>query len=97
MYISVLVNSIYSPFILITRGQGFLAGVYVLYYTVASIFGFNTPEVNIAMHIFLLICILRLLNVILPCYRCSSEVSNGNNAVTLIYCTFVMLSSFVDM
>ena len=92
-----LANSIYSPIILIGAGQSFLMAVVVLYYSVARFFDFNTPEVHVAMHICLLICILRLLNVISPCYRCSYEVRNDNNPVTLIYCTFVMLSSFVDM
>ena len=83
MYISVLVNSIYSPIILIGAGQSFLVSFYVLCYTVARIFGFNTPEVNVAMQISLLMCILKLLNVISQCYRCSCEVRNGNKTVTI--------------
>ena len=92
-----LANSIYSPIILIGAGQSFLMAVVVLYYSVARFFDFNTPEVNVAMQISLLMCILKLLNVISQCYRCSCEVRNGNNTVALIYCTFVMLSTFVDM
>jgi hypothetical protein len=76
--ISALVNSIYSPIMLIGAGQSFLFAVSVLYYNVARFFDFNTPEVNVAMYINLLICTLKLLNVISPCYRCSCEVRNGN-------------------
>jgi hypothetical protein len=81
--VSALVNSIYSPIVLIGAGEGFLIAVYVLYYTVARVLGFNTPEVNVAMHISLLLCILKLLNMIPPCYWCSCEVRHGNNTVTL--------------
>jgi len=81
--VSELVNSIYSPITLIGAGQSFLVFVYVLYYTVARFLGFNTPEVNLAMHICLLLCILKTLNVIPPCYCCSCEVRNGKNTVTL--------------
>ena len=81
--VSELVNSIYSPITLISAGQSFLVFVYVLYYIVARFLGFNTPEVNAAMHISLLLCILKTLNVIPPCYCCSCEVRNGNNTVTL--------------
>jgi hypothetical protein len=94
--VSALVNSIYSPIILMAAGQSFLVSVYVLYYTVARVLGFNTPEVNVAMHISLLLCILKLLNEIPPCHWCSCEVRNGNNTVTLIYVTFVTLSTIVD-
>ena len=59
-----LVNSTYSPIVLIGAGQSFLIAVVVLYYSVARFFDFNTPEVHVAMLICLLICILRLLNVI---------------------------------
>jgi hypothetical protein len=82
--VSELVNSIYSPITLIGAGQSFLIAVYVLYYTVAKFLCFNTPEVNVSMHISLLFCILKTLNVIPPCYCCSYEVRNGNNIVTLI-------------
>jgi len=82
--VSELVNSIYSPIMLIGAGEGFLISVYVLYYTVARFLGFNTPEVNVAMHSTLLLCILKLLNTVPPCYCCSYEVRNGNNTVTLI-------------
>jgi hypothetical protein len=94
--VSALVNSIYSPITLIGAGENFLVAVYVLYYTVARFLGFNTPEVNVAMHCTLLFCILKLLNMVPPCDRCSCEVRNGNNTVTLIQVTFVMLSTFVD-
>ena len=94
--VSVLVNSIYSPIVLMAAGQGFLITVYVLYYTVARFLGFNTPEVNVAMHCTLLFCIMKLLNMVPPCYRCSCEVRNGNNTVTLIYVTFVTLSTVFD-
>jgi len=77
--VSAMVNCIYSPIILMAAGQCFLIAVYVLYYTVARLLGFNTPEVNLAMHISLLLCIVKILNVIPPCYRCSCEVRNGNN------------------
>jgi hypothetical protein len=77
-------------------GEFFLVAVYVLYYSVARFLGFNTPEVNVAMHISLLLFLLMLLNVIPPCYWCSCEVRNGSNIVTLIYVTFVTLSAFVD-
>jgi hypothetical protein len=86
--VSALVNCIYSPIILMGAGQSFLVAVYVLYYSVARILGFNTPEVNLAMQISLLLCILKLLNVIPPCYWCSCEVRNGNNTVKLIFVTF---------
>jgi len=82
--VSELVNYIYSPVTLIGAGQSFLSSVYVLYYTVARFWGFNTPEVNVAMHISLLLCILKTLNTVPPCYCCSYEVRNGNNTVTLI-------------
>ena len=94
--VSALVNCIYSPIILMASGQNFLVAIYVLYYTVARVLGFNTPEVNAAMHISLLLCVLKLLNEILPCYWCNCEVRNGNNTVTLIYVTFVTLSTIVD-
>jgi len=86
--VSALVNHIYSPIMLMGAGQSFLVAVNVLYYTVARFLGFNTPEVNLAMHISLLLCILKLLNVIPPCYWCSCEVRNGNNTVKLIFVTF---------
>jgi hypothetical protein len=92
--VSALVNSIYSPIILMAAGQSFLIAVYVLYYIVARVLGFNTPELNLAMNISLLLCILKLLNMVPPCYRCSREVRNDNNTVTLIYVTFVRLSTF---
>jgi len=79
-----LVNSIYSPITLFGAGQSFLIAVCVLYYTVARFLGFNTPEVNVSMHISLLFFILKTLNMIPPCYCCSYEVSNGNITVTLI-------------
>jgi hypothetical protein len=82
--VSALVNSIYSPIVLIGAGQGFLIAVYVLYYTVARFVGFNTPEVNVAMHCTLLFCIMKLLNVIPPCYWCSCEVRNGKMVITLL-------------
>jgi len=82
--VSELVNSIYSPIMLIGAGQSFLNALCVLYYTVARFLGFNTPEVNVTMHISLLLCILKLLNAVPPCYCCSYEVRNGNNTVTLI-------------
>jgi hypothetical protein len=94
--VSALVNSIYSPIVMMGAGQGCLIAVYVLYYTVARFLGFNTPEVNVAMHCTLLFCVLKLLNVIPPCYWCSCEVRNGNNTITLIYDTFVILSTIVD-
>jgi hypothetical protein len=94
--VSELVNSIYSPIILIGAGQSFLVAVYNLYYSVARFLGFNTPEVNLAMHISLLMCILKLLNMVPPCYWCSCEVRSGNNNFTLIYVTFVTLSTFAD-
>ena len=94
--VSALVNCIYSPIILMASGQSFLIAVCTLYYIVARFLGFNTPEVNVAMHISLLLCILKLLNMIPPCYWCSCEVRNGNNTVTLIYVTFVTLSTIVD-
>jgi len=81
--VSAMVNFIYSPIMLMAAGQIFLVTVYVLYYIVARVLGFNTPEVNAAMHISLLLSILKLLNVLPPCYRCSCEVRNGNNIVTL--------------
>jgi len=86
--VGALVNYIYSPIMLMGAGQNFLVAVYVLYYSVARFLGFNTPEVNLAMHISLLLCILKLLNVIPPCYWCSCEVRNGNNTVKLIFVTF---------
>jgi len=94
--VSALVNCIYSPIILMGAGQNFLVAVYGLYYTVARLLGFNTPEVNVAMHISLLLCILKLLNVIPSCYWCRCEVSNGNNTLTLIYVTFVTFSTIFD-
>jgi hypothetical protein len=88
--VSALVNSIYSPIVLMAAGQSFLIAVYVLYYIVARFLGFNTPEVNVAMHISLLLCILKLLNMVPPCYRCSCEVRNGNNTyVDLSYVCYV--------
>jgi hypothetical protein len=85
--VSVLVNSIYSPIILLGVGNSFVTAVYVVYFIVARVLGFNTPEVNVAMHISLLLCTLKLLNVIRPCYTCSCEVRNGNTVtqVTLRY------------
>jgi hypothetical protein len=94
--VSELVNSIYSPIILIGAGQSFLITVYVLYYSVARHLDFNTPEVNLAINSSLLFCILKLLNVIPTCDRCSCEVRSGNNTFTLIYVTFITLSTFVD-
>jgi len=82
--VSVLVNSIYSPIMLIGAGQSFLMAVCVLYYIVARFLGFNTPEVNVSMHSTLLLCIFRPLNTVTRCYCCSYEVRNGNNTVTLI-------------
>jgi len=81
--VSALVNSIYSPIMLIGAGHSFLLAVYVLYYTVARFLGFNTPEVNVSMHSTLLLCILKTLNTVQPCYCCSYEVRNGNITVTL--------------
>ena len=94
--VSALVNSTYSPITLMGTGQSFIIAVYVLCYTVTRFLDFNTSELNVAMHISLSMCILKLLNVIPPCYWCSCEVRNGNNTVTLIYVTFVTLSTIVD-
>jgi len=80
--VSALVNYIYSPIMLMGAGQIFLIAIYVLYYSVARFLGFNTPEVNLAMHIGVLSCILKLLIVIPPCYWCSCEVRKGNNNFT---------------
>jgi len=95
--VSAMVNWIYSPIMLMTAGQSFLVALYILYYSVAKFLDFNAPEVNVAMHISLLLCILKVLNVIMPCYRCSCEVRNGNNTVTLIYVTFVTVSTLLTV
>jgi hypothetical protein len=79
--VTAMVNSIYSPIVLVGAEQSFLVAVFILYFTVARFLGFNTPEVNVAMHISLLSVILRTLNVITPCYWCSCEVRNGNNNI----------------
>jgi hypothetical protein len=82
--VSVLVNFIYSPIMLIGAGQSFLIAVFVLYYTVARFLGFNTPDVNVSMHSTLLLCVLKLFNMVPPCYCCRYEVRNSNNTFTLI-------------
>jgi hypothetical protein len=82
--VSALVNSIYSPVVMMGAGQSCLITVYVLYYTVARFLSSNTPEVNVAMHSSLLFGIMKLLTVIPPCYWCSCEVRNDKMVITLL-------------
>jgi hypothetical protein len=89
-----LVNSIYSPIILLGAGGSFITAVYVIYFNAAKFLDFNTPEVNLAMQISLLFCTLKLLNIVHPCYMCSCEVRNDKLSHILRY---VMLDLFADM
>ena len=52
--VSVLVNSIYSPIIVIGAGQCFLISVCILYYSLARFFDFTTPAMHVVMNINLL-------------------------------------------
>jgi hypothetical protein len=92
--VTVLVNSIYSPILLLSVGGSFVCAVYVVYFIVARVLGFNTPEVNLAMHISLLVFSLKLFNVIQPSYTCSCEVRNASTFPMLRYVT---LSIFADI
>jgi hypothetical protein len=88
--VSVLVNSVYSPVTLSGVGNTFIAIVYIIYFIAARFLDFNTPEVDSAMKISLILCTARLFNLVRTCYSCSCEVSNVEN-VSLSSCQMCLL------